>query len=157
VIITTNSCRTPGNNNGTPVQDASLSAGNHIENEHFSIDLPENYFFDKVQGKDGVIYHIESDVDGTAKSHGEIFCGFHPETVEQYHDDSSKIDAVSVEILGQKRDLGIYFEEEVYSTIDIISIKNDDGFETYVRIIGIEDTVEKLYELINKFSTLEIK
>jgi hypothetical protein len=156
VIITANSCRT-SESNSTYIQEASISAANHVENEHFSIDLPENYFLDKVQGKDGVIYYIESNVDGTIKGHGEIFRGFHHGTVKRYHDDSSKIETMSVEILGQKNDLGIYFEENVYSTIGIIPIKNNNSFGTYIRIIGKTDNVKELYELINYFSTIEIK
>jgi hypothetical protein len=156
MIMISNSCRTSGNN-GTLVQDTSFNGGNHIENEYFSIDLPEKYSLNKIQGTDGVIYYIESKNDETVESHGEIFRGFHPGTIELYHDNNNKIETISVEILNQKIDLGIYFERNIYSTIAIISIKNDNGFETYVRIIGIENTIEELYELINSFSTLRIK
>jgi hypothetical protein len=151
-----NSCRTSGNN-GTLIQNTSLNSGNHIENEYFSIDLPGNYSLNKIQGTDGVIYYIESKTDETVKKHGEIFRGFHPGTVESYYDNNNKIETVFVEILNQIRDLGIYFERNVYSTISIIPIKNNDGFETYIRIIGFEDNKEKIYELIKSFSTLKIK
>jgi hypothetical protein len=145
VIIIANSCRTPGNSSGDV---------NRIETDHFSIDLPGKYSLDKVQGKDGVIYHIESSADGAVKKHGEIFLGFHPGTVEQYYDDSSKTETRTVEILDGKRDLGIYFEKNEYSTIAILPLKNSDGFESYVRIIGIEESAEKLYGLMDSFSTL---
>jgi hypothetical protein len=156
VIVFTNSCRTYGNS-GTLVQNASFNGGNYIENERFSIVLPENYYLNKIQGADGVIYYFESKVGETIESHGEIFLGFFPETVELFYDNDNKIETMSVEILSQRIDLGIYFEKNLYSTIAIIPIKNDNGFETYVRIIGIETIMERLYELINSFSTLVIK
>jgi hypothetical protein len=77
--------------------------------------------------------------------------------LKRCHDNASKIETISVEILNQKRDLGIYFEENVYSTIEIMPIKDNNGFGTYIRLIGIEDNREKLYALINNFSTVEIK
>jgi hypothetical protein len=156
IMALANSCRTSGNN-GTPVQNTSHDDGNYIENEHFSIVLPEKYFLNKIQGKDGVIYYFESKIGETIESHGEIFLGFHPGTIELYHDNDNKIETASVEIISQRTDLGIYFERNLYSTIAIIPIKNNNGFETYVRIIGIENTMEKLYKLINSFPTLAIK
>jgi hypothetical protein len=74
-----------------------------------------------------------------------------------YHDNNNKIETVSLEIINQKTDMGIYFERNVYSTIAIIPIKNNNDFVTYVRIIGIENTIEKLHELINKLSMIKIK
>jgi hypothetical protein len=155
-IMFTNSCRTSGNN-GTLVQNASFNGGNYIENEHFSIVLSENYYLNKIQGKDGIIYYFESKLDETIEKHGEIFLGFHPGTVELYYDNNNKIETRAVEILNQRIELGIYFEKNLYSTIAIIPIKNDNGFEAYVRIIGIENIKKKLYELINCFSTIVIK
>jgi hypothetical protein len=143
-------------NKGLFAQDRPFDGENYIENEHFAITLPENYALNKIQGKDGVIYYIESQLDGTVEKHGEIFLGFHPGTVELFYGNDKKIQTVSIEILDQRRDLGIYLEKNVYATIAIFPIKNDNGLETYIRIIGMENTMEKLYDLINRFSTLII-
>jgi hypothetical protein len=156
IMVFVNSCRTSGNN-GTPVQNTSHNDENYIENEHFSIVLPENYFLNKIQGKDGVIYYFESKIGETIESHGEIFLGFHPGTIELYYDNDNKIETVSVELISQRTDLGIYFERNLYSTIAIIPIKNNNGLETYIRIIGKENTRGKLYKLINSFPSLAIK
>jgi hypothetical protein len=156
ILIIAGSCRT-SENNKTLIQDPSFNNENYIEHDRLAINLPKNYSLNKIQGKDGAIYYIESQIDATAERHGEIFLGFHPGTVELFYDHDSKIETVSVEILDQKRDLGIYREKNAYATIAILPIKDNGGFETYTRIIGIENTMDKLYELINSFSTLTIQ
>jgi hypothetical protein len=153
VLVFATSCKTSGNN-GTLVQNAPFNGGNYIENEYFSIVLPGNYYLNTNQGPDGAIYYIESKTEETVERHGEIFRGFHPGTAELYYAHDSKIETVFIEILNRTIELGIYFEKDLYSTIAIIPIKNNDGFETYLRIIGIEKTRGELQELINSFSTL---
>jgi hypothetical protein len=144
------SCKTLDSN--VPV-DQNTSQNN--VNEDFSINLPENYFLKKNQGKDGVIYYFESTIDGIERQHGEIFLGFHPGEVENYY--TNKIETFSTNILEEEVDIGIYFEKETYSTIAIIPLDGKGMPGMFVRIIGIEPNKEELYKLINSFSTLTLK
>jgi hypothetical protein len=154
VLIITSSCKTL-DTNLIFIQNTSSNVENHIENNDLSIYLPENYFLNKVQGKDGVIYYFESTLNGTVKQHEEIFFGFYPGNIEKYY--NNKIETISTNVLNQERNLGIYFEKNVYSTIIIVPLNNEIGHERYIRIIGIANTKEELYKLINVFSTLIIK
>jgi hypothetical protein len=160
LLLITISCK-PQNKNYVIVQNIPQYHENHIENDWFSINLPEKYFIRKTQGIDGVIYYLESNIDGIERIHGEIFFGFFPGTVEDYY--SKKIETISAIILGQNIELEIFYEEaiyssgDVYSTIIIIPLLDRIEFQEYIRIIGAEDNKEDLYKLINSFSTLILK
>jgi hypothetical protein len=131
------------------------SASQNNENEDFSIDLPENYFLEKNQGKDGVIYYFESNINGVERRHGEIFLGFHPGEAENYY--ANKVETFPANILGEEVDIGIYFENETYSAIAIIPLDGEGMPGRYIRIIGTEPGKEELYKLINSFSTIKLK
>jgi hypothetical protein len=144
------SCKTLDSN-----APSSQNASPNNVNEDFSIYLPKNYFLNKNQGIDGVIYYFESTIDGITRRHGEIFLGFHPGEVENYY--TNKIETFSTNILDEEVIIGIYFEKETYSTIAIIPLDGKGMPGMFVRIIGIEPRKEELYKLINCFSTLALK
>jgi hypothetical protein len=144
------SCKTLDGN--APV---GQNASQNDANGDFSINLPENYFLNKNQGKDGVIYYFESNIDGIEKQHGEIFLGFHPGKVENYY--TNKVETFSTNIFEEEINIGIYFENETYSTIAIIPLDDKGMPGRYIRIIGIEPGKEELYKLINSFSTIKLK
>jgi hypothetical protein len=144
------SCKTLNNNAALSQKESPNNA-----NEDFSIYLPEDYSLTKNQGKDGVIYYFESNIDGVERRHGEIFLGFHPGEAENYF--TNRIETFSANILEEEIDMGIYFENGTYSTIVIIPLDSKGTPWMYARIIGTESDKEELYKLIGCFSTLKLK
>ena len=67
LLLITVSCKLQNKNNGF-VQNIPQYYENYIENDRFSINLPEKYFINKSQGIDSTFYYFESNIDGVKKN-----------------------------------------------------------------------------------------